>query len=200
MPSSALLEKLIKALQIQPGVGPRSATRIAYHLLDRRRQDAKLLAALLNEAMDEIDYCPSCRDYAQKGQICPICANVKRQMAGLLCVVETPYQVQSIEKSKAYFGQYFVLHGHLSPIDGIGPGELGFDLLEKRLSGGEVKELILALNPTVEGDVTSSYLAAMAKKHGVAVSKIAQGVPIGGDLDHVDEQTLVTSLSQRRPF
>lgn len=200
MASSLLLNRLIKALEIQPGVGVRSATRIAFYLLDRRREDAKALASILSLAMEHIGQCPLCRDYSDDNQICPICASEKRRQSGLLCIVETPLQVQAIEESESFFGQYFILHGHLSPIDGIGPQEIGLDALETRLKSGEIKEVILATNPTVEGEATASYIGSIAKHLGLSVSKIAQGVPIGGDLDNIDSHTLMASLKNRKPL
>ena len=199
MSASPLLEKLIKSLQIMPGIGPRSAARIAYHLLDRRREESVQLADTLKEAVEKIGLCSQCRDYSEE-EICPICASFKRKQSGQLCVVETPSDLLAVESSGNYFGQYFVLHGHLSPIDGVGPTELGIDILMQRLASGEVKELILATNPTVEGDATASYIAALAKRHNISVSKLASGVPLGGDLDNIDEQTIAASLAHRRPY
>ena len=149
--------------------------------------------------MEKIGLCSQCRDYSEE-EICPICASFKRKQSGQLCVVETPSDLLAVESSGNYFGQYFVLHGHLSPIDGVGPTELGIDILMQRLASGEVKELILATNPTVEGDATASYIAALAKRHNISVSKLASGVPLGGDLDNIDEQTIAASLAHRRPF
>ena len=199
MSASLLLDKLIKSLQIMPGVGPRSATRIAYYLLDRKREESLQLATTLKEAVEKIGLCTQCRDYSEDS-VCSICKSFKRKDSGLLCVVETPSDLLAIESSGTYFGQYFVLHGHLSPIDGIGPSELGIDLLMQRLKEGSVKELILATNPTVEGDATASYIGALAKRYGVSVSKLASGVPLGGDLDNIDEQTIAASLTHRRPY
>lgn len=199
MSASPLLEKLIKSLQIMPGIGPRSAVRIAYHLLDRRREESVQLADTLKEAVEKIGLCSHCRDYSEE-EVCSICASFKRKQSGQLCVVETPSDLLAVESSGNYFGQYFVLHGHLSPIDGVGPTELGIDILMKRLSAGEVKELILATNPTVEGDATASYIAALAKRYNISVSKLASGVPLGGDLDNIDEQTIAASLAHRRPY
>ena len=199
MSASPLLEKLIKSLQIMPGIGSRSAVRIAYHLLDRRREESVQLADTLKEAVEKIGLCSQCRDYSEE-EICPICASFKRKQSGQLCVVETPSDLLAVESSGNYFGQYFVLHGHLSPIDGVGPTELGIDILMQRLASGEVKELILATNPTVEGDATASYIAALAKRHNISVSKLASGVPLGGDLDNIDEQTIAASLTHRRPY
>lgn len=200
MSASALLDKLIKALQIQPGVGPRSATRIAYHLLDHRRVESMNLGRLLIDAMQNIKLCSSCQNYCD-GTTCNICKNQQRLESGQLCVVENPSDVEAIEQSNHYFGRYFVLHGHLSPIDGIGVQELGLPKLDQILASGEVKELILATNPTIEGDATASFIANMAKKYNIkSISQIASGVPLGGELDNVDQKTLATSLQNRRPF
>ena len=199
MSSSVYLDQLIEALQVQPGIGPRSAARIAYALLDRRRAEGLQLAAVLKDALEHIELCPCCRNYSDGGE-CVICRNVKRRSSGLLCVVETPADVQAVESAGTYFGRYFVLHGHLSPIDGIGAAELGLDKLAEILASGEITELILATNPTVEGEATASYIAALARKQQVKLSKIASGVPFGGNLESVDEQTLAASLEQRRPF
>lgn len=199
MSSSQLLDKLIAALQVMPGIGPRSAARIAYTLLDRKRREGLLLADTMAEALNKITLCPVCRNYSDGG-VCSICSSVRRRDSGLLCVVESPSDVQAVESSGTFFGTYFVLHGHLSPIDGIGAQELGLDLLQQRFASGDVKELILATNPTVEGDATASYIAAMARHFDIVLTKIAAGVPVGGDLNTVDEYTLAASITQRRPF
>ena len=197
MSASPLLEKLIKSLQIMPGIGSRSAVRIAYHLLDRRREESVQLADTLKEAVEKIGLCSQCRDYSEE-EICPICASFKRKQSGQLCVVETPSDLLAVESSGNYFGQYFVLHGHLSPIDGVGPTELGIDILMQRLASGEVKELILATNPTVEGEATAMYISRLIKPLGIKVSRIAHGIPVGGDLEYTDEITLTKALEGRR--
>ena len=189
---SAQLERLIQALQLQPGVGPRAATRIAYYLLDHRREDAKQLGQVLGEAMDKIKLCQCCRNYSDEDR-CEICKNPKRLESGQLCVVESPSDVAAIEQSNHYFGRYFVLHGHLSPIDGIGAAELGLQQLDK--------ELILATNPTIEGDATATFIANLAAKYQIPeVTKIASGVPLGGAVDTIDSKTLISSLMNRRPL
>lgn len=180
-----------------PGIGPRSATRIAYYLLDRKRNEAIDLAAILDSAMKHIVLCSHCRNYSDD-DCCDICKNVKRQNSGLLCVVETPSDMQAIEQGGSYQGLYYILHGHISPIDGIGPDELGFDGLIEILKSGKIKELILATNATVEGDATAQYLAALAKKYGVLATQLASGIPQGGELDNIDEHTIATSLMYRR--
>ena len=200
MSSSLMLDKLIKALQLQPGVGNRSATRIAYQLLGRRRADAIELGKTLIEAMQNIKQCQCCRNYADS-DLCNICANQERHNARSLCIVESPSDVEAIEKSNNFFGLYFVLHGHLSPIDGIGAHELGLPLLDALLATNKFDEIILATNPTVEGDATAAFIASLAERHKVKqVSKIASGVPLGGELDNVDHKTLASSLMNRRPF
>lgn len=200
MSSSVQLDKLIKALQVQPGVGNRSATRIAYQLLDRRRADAIELGRTLIEAMNNIRLCTCCRNYSDT-ELCNICANQERHNARSLCIVESPSDVEAIEKSNNFFGLYFVLHGHLSPIDGIGAQELGLPLLDSLLATNKFDEIILATNPTVEGDATASFIASMAQRHNIQhISKIASGVPLGGELDNVDHKTLASSLMNRRPF
>ena len=199
MSSSNELDKLIRALQIQPGIGQRSAMRIAYHLLERRRQDAVELGQILISAMHNIKLCQCCRNYCDY-EVCNICQNPERHNRQL-CIVESPSDVAAIEQSNNYFGLYFVLHGHLSPIDGIGPQELGLPELDQLLSQEQFDEIILATNPTIEGDATASFIAAMAAKHHIkSISKIASGVPLGGGIDNVDQKTLASSLMNRRPF
>lgn len=200
MSASVLLDRLIKALQIQPGVGPRSAARIAYNLLDQRREDATLLGQVLIEAMHKIGLCQRCRNYCDQS-VCSICSNEQRLQSRQLCVVESAADVEAIEQSHNYQGMYFVLHGHLSPIDGIGVQELGLPLLDRILAQGQVEELILATNPTLEGDATASLIAEIAQSYNISkISKIASGVPLGGSLDNIDQKTLASSLSNRRPF
>lgn len=197
---SAQLERLIQALQLQPGVGPRAATRIAYYLLDQRREDAKQLGQVLCEAMDKIKLCQCCRNYSDEDR-CEICKNPKRLESGQLCVVESPSDVAAIEQSNHYFGRYFVLHGHLSPIDGIGAAELGLQQLAQILATGTIKELILATNPTIEGDATATFIANLAAMYQIPeVTKIASGVPLGGAVDTIDSKTLISSLMNRRPL
>lgn len=200
MSGSALLERLIKALQIQPGIGPKAATRIAYNMLDHRRHDALELGQVLIDAMTNIRTCVSCRNYCDH-QLCSICANPKRLEGKQLCIVETPANLDAIERSNSYKGLYFVLHGHLSPIDGIGPKDLGMDTLEKIFASGQVKEIILATSTTVEGEATSLFIAKLAAKYEITnISRIASGVPLGGEIDTVDQRTLASSLTNRMPF
>ena len=179
-----------------PGVGRKSAQRIAFNLLERNREGASQLSQALAEAVKGIGHCKRCRMFTEH-ELCNICSASGRDEAQL-CAVESPADVMAVEDATGYRGQYFVLMGHLSPLDGIGPTELGMDALEDRLAGGKVKELIIATNPTVEGDATAHFLADMAKKHKVQASRIAHGVPLGGELEYVDGGTLSHAFFGRR--
>ncbi len=190
-----LLQRLIEGLRCLPGVGPKSAQRMAFHLLERDREGGRELARLLGESMERIGHCRRCRTLTD-AEICPLCANPKRD-DGLLCVVETPTEALAVEQATGFKGRYFVLGGRLSPLDGIGPRELGLDLLRARLAEGAVRELILATNPTVEGAATAHYIGEMAKEAGVVVTRIAHGVPLGGELDYVDGGTLAHAFAGR---
>ena len=192
------LIRLIEALRCLPGVGPKSAQRMAFHLLERDRNNAELLADALRKATEEIGRCQRCRMFAQ-AQLCPICSSATRDRS-LLCVVESPADVAAIEQSGSYRGCYFVLMGHLSPLDGIGPEQLGVRELEGLLDEGSVRELILATNPTVEGEATAHFLSDIAVKRGIRASRIAHGVPFGGELEYVDGGTLAHALSGRQSF
>lgn len=196
MALSPLIENLVDALRCLPGVGPKSAQRMVLHLLERDRNGGETLAKALSEAMQGIGHCQQCRNFTEE-DLCGICADPKRD-AALICVVETPADVAAIEQSSSYCGKYFVLMGHLSPIDGIGPEDIGLDVLEQQLQTTELKEVILATNPTVEGEATAYYIAEMLGNAGVEVSRIAHGVPIGGELEYVDGNTLAHALSGRR--
>lgn len=191
------LQALLDALRCLPGVGPKSAQRMAFHLLDRDRDGAAVLVGALRGALDEIVQCKRCRMFAE-GELCPTCADAKRDRA-TICVVETPADVVAIDESGGYRGVFFVLMGRLSPLDGIGPDQLGVDLLLSRLDGdGErVQELILATSATVEGEATAAYLAGLAAKRGVRPTRIAHGVPMGGELEFVDSSTLSLAISAR---
>lgn len=189
------LLRLIDALRILPGVGPKSAQRMAFHLLERNRPGAELLAAALHSASKDIGQCQRCRMFAE-AELCPVCASTARDRS-LLCVVESPADVVAVEQSASYRGLYFVLMGHLSPLDGVGPQELGLDHLETIFAAGEVKEVILATNPTVEGEATAHYIGAMASRHDIKPSRIAHGVPVGGELEYVDGGTLAHALAGR---
>ncbi len=196
MSSSSLLEDLMQALQCLPGVGPKSAQRMVYHLLDKNRKGALNLSHMLERAVNEIGHCQQCRTFTEQ-DLCSICSNDKRNKNGMICIVEMPVDVLALEQTALFSGTYFVLMGHLSPLDGIGPEQLGLSLLEQQLAAGEHSEIILATNPTVEGEATAYYIAEMAKKHGIKVSRIAHGVPVGGELEFVDSTTLSHSFSGR---
>lgn len=190
------LIRLIEALRCLPGVGPKSAQRMAFHLLEKDRNAAGLLADALQKAVVGVGRCQRCRMFAD-AELCPICANSSRDH-GTLCVVESPADVAAVEQSGSYRGTYFVLMGHLSPLDGIGPDELGFAQLETLLADGSVTEAILATNTTVEGDATAHVIAEIAARYNVKSSRIAHGVPIGGELEYVDGGTLAHALAGRR--
>ncbi len=196
MAYSPLLTRLIESLRCMPGVGQKSAQRIAFHLLERDRNGARQMAAALAEAADGIGHCRRCRMLTEH-ELCAICS-VNGRDRGLLCVVESPADVMAVEDATGYRGLYFVLMGHLSPLDGIGPDELGLDELEARLATKEVTELIIATNPTVEGDATAHFLAELAAQHRVQASRIAHGVPLGGELEYVDGGTLSHAFYGRR--
>lgn len=197
MKFSPLLTELIDALKILPGVGPKSAQRMAFHLLERERKGGARLSRALTDALTKVGHCEKCRTFTEK-QVCDICEHPKRIENGELCIVENPADILAIEQSNTYFGRYFVLMGHLSPLDGIGPADIGLDVLEKRLHDEPLKEMILATNPTVEGEATAHYIADIAKTHGIPASRIAHGVPVGGELEYIDGTTLAHSISGRR--
>lgn len=196
-PYSPRLARLIEVLRRLPGIGPKSAQRMAFHLLDRDRDGAQQLAVAVGDALAGIGRCASCRMFCED-QSCRYCSPA-RMATGQVCVVETPADLMAIEASTAYRGRYFVLMGRLSPLDGIGPAELGLPLLQALLASAEVQELILATNPTVEGEATAYYLAEMARASKVKVTRIAHGVPMGGELEYVDGGTLSHALSGRLP-
>jgi recombination protein RecR len=195
---SPLLLELIDALRCLPGVGPKTAQRMAFHMLDRDRDGARQLARVMSRALEGIGYCERCRMLTEE-RVCKTCASTQRDPTQL-CVVETPADVVAIEVSGGFSGLYFVLMGHLSPLDGIGPEQLGLEALERRLDQREVTEVILATNPTVEGEATAHYIAELAKSRGLRASRIAHGVPIGGELEYVDGGTLSHALAGRRPI
>ena len=193
--TASLLEQLIEAFRVLPGVGQKSAQRMAYHLLERQREGGLRLSVALQQAMEQIRHCQRCRDFSET-ELCAVCASTSRD-ASLLCVVETPADRLVIEQATGYRGLYFVLQGRLSPLDGIGPGELGLDQLAQRLDAGEVRELIVATNPTVEGEATAHYLAQLARQQGVHPSRLTHGVPLGGELEYVDRGTLSHAFGTR---
>jgi recombination protein RecR len=194
---SPALQNLIEALRCLPGVGPKSAQRMTMHLLERDREGAVALSRALQGAVDLVDHCSRCRNFTEL-EICEICSDPRRD-SSTICVVETPGDVLAVEQSGSYRGIYFVLMGHLSPIDGIGPEEIGLDLFYRRVLEEGIEEVILATNPTVEGEATAYYLTDMLQPEGVKVSRIAHGVPLGGELEYVDGSTLAHALSGRRP-
>lgn len=198
MKHSPLVQELIDSLVCLPGVGPRSAQRMAYHLLERNRAGGRRLSAALAVAMDGVQSCRECRNFADD-ELCPICRDSRRD-ASVLCVVSSPVDVLAIEQSQEFRGRYFVLKGQLSPLDGIGPEQLGLPQLAALLQGGSVRELILATGTTVEGEATAHYLLDMIKGTDITASRIAQGVPMGGDLEFVDGVTLAQALRSRRPL
>jgi recombination protein RecR len=190
------LARLIEALRCLPGVGPKSAQRMAFHLLERDNDGGRELAASVSGAIQSLGHCRRCRMFAE-GELCPICASSRRDRS-LLCVVESPADVVAIEQSASYGGCYFVLMGHLSPLDGIGPAEIGIDAFEALLREGEVHEVILATNPTVEGEATAHFLSTIVARAGLSASRIAHGVPVGGELEYVDGGTLAHALAGRQ--
>ena len=195
MSSEPLLNQLVESLRCLPGVGPKSAQRMALHLLERNREGGLHLASVLLDAMQKIGRCKQCRDLTEL-EVCSICANPRRDQSKL-CIVESPVDVLAIEQATAYKGRYFVLLGRLSPLDGIGPAELGLDQLAERLENDTPDEMIVATNPTVEGEATSYYLQRMAKTHNISVSRIAHGVPLGGELEYTDQSTLAHAFGSR---
>ncbi|MCC5865668.1 MAG: recombination protein RecR [Wenzhouxiangella sp.] len=196
--SKDALEALLESLRCLPGVGARTAQRMAMHLLERDRQGGERLADALARAMRDIRRCRQCRNFTAD-DLCRVCANPQRSGA-VLCVVESPADVLAIEAATGFQGRYFVLLGKLSPLDGIGPEEIGLDLLEQRLAAEAIDELIIATNTTVEGEATAYYLQEMAERHGVRISRLAQGVPLGGELEHTDRSTLAHAFASRLPL
>lgn len=195
MQFSPLLEQLIEALRCLPGVGPKTAQRMALQLLTHGRNNGKRLAQLLQVAMERIGHCQSCRIFTEAA-LCDICAAKNRDQA-LLCIVENPIDVTAIEQTGTYRGKYFVLLGRLSPLDGIGPDQIGIGQLKATFAKGEAKEVILATNPTVEGEATAHYISELAKQHAIKVTRIAHGVPIGSELEYIDSSTIAHALAGR---
>lgn len=196
MSSSPLLNELIEALRCLPGVGAKTAQRMAFHLLERDRAGARRLAEKLAAAMERIGNCSRCRTFSDT-PICSVCASASRDPQ-TLCIVETPADQVAIEQATGFRGRYFVLLGRLSPLDGLGPKELGLDLLAARLAEGEVRELIIATNATVEGEATAHLLAQIARQAGVRATRLAHGVPLGGELEFVDRGTLAHAFGGRQ--
>ncbi|GAA0364915.1 recombination mediator RecR [Bowmanella denitrificans] len=197
MKFSPLLSELIRTLKYLPGVGQKTAQRMAFQLLERNREGAKELAGALYNAMEHVQHCQQCRNFTES-VLCEICASPKRQEKGVLCIVESPQDVMAIEQTAEFQGLYFVLMGHLSPIDGIGPADIGLDSLGELLDKHQIQEVILATNPTVEGEATAHYIAQMCRSREIKASRIAHGVPVGGELEYLDGSTLMHAFSGRR--
>ena len=197
MKSPGALEDLIEALRCIPGVGPKSAQRTAYHLLQHDKAGAGRLAESLARALRSIRRCAKCNTFSED-DLCALCASPRRD-ASQLCVVETPGDLLMMEQTMAYNGLYFVLMGRLSPLDGIGPKEIGLDVLQRRLAAGEVREVIVATNFTTEGEATAHYIGEMLKERALRVTRIARGIPVGGELEYVDSGTLAQAVAERRP-
>jgi recombination protein RecR len=196
MSGSPLLDELIEALRCLPGVGAKTAQRMAFHVLERDRAGARGLAEKLATAVERIGNCTRCRTFSE-GETCALCASTARD-ASLLCVVETPADQLAIEQATGFRGRYFVLLGRLSPLDGMGPKELGLDMLAARLAEGEVRELIVATNPTVEGEATAHLLSQIARQANVRATRLAHGVPLGGELEYIDRGTLAHAFGSRQ--
>ncbi len=196
MKNSPALEQLIDSLRCLPGVGPKSAQRMAYYLLQRDRKGANGLAIALDNALQVVDHCKLCNTFSEQ-PICPLCAEDSRDKS-LLCVVEMPTDLLMLENTRAYIGLYFVLMGRLSPLDGIGPKEIHLDKLIKRAQDGNVQEVILATNYTVEGDATAHYISELLRTRGIKTSRIARGMPMGGEIEYVDSGTLAQAMMERR--
>lgn len=195
---SPLLENLVKALSALPGIGRKTAQRLAIHLVSQKPDVARQLSSALTEAVEQVGKCQQCRNLTEQ-EICSICNDIKRDET-LLCVVESPTDVLAIETAGGYRGRYFVLYGRLSPIDGIGPGQLGLDDLEQIVGNGKIEEVILATNLTVEGEATAHFISDRVKAQGAKVSRIAHGVPTGGELEFIDSQTLGFAIQGRASY
>lgn len=195
MSFSPLIRQLVDALRGLPGVGPKTAQRMALNLLERDREGGRYLAHALEAAMDGVGYCSRCRTLSET-EVCEMCLDPRRE-DGLLCVLQSPADVWAVEMAGSFRGRYFVLKGHLSPIDGLGPDEIGIPALLERVEGSAVTEVILATNPTVEGEATAHYIAGLLKPLGIRVSRIAHGVPLGGELEFIDGGTLAHALAGR---
>ncbi len=196
VPSAKGLERLVEALRVLPGVGPRAAQRMAYYLLQRDRSGAEQLARALSEALARVRHCARCNNYTED-EVCALCRSPRRDPTQL-CVVETPADLAMVEQTSAYAGMYFVLMGRLSPLDGVGPRDIGLEKLLARAMEGEVTEVVLATNFTNEGEATAHYIAELLRSRNIRVSRIARGVPLGGELEYVDAGTLSQALLDRR--
>lgn len=197
MSAPSALQSLIDALRCLPGVGPRSAQRMAYYLLQRDREGASRLAAGLAQALDRVGHCERCNNFSEQ-PVCNLCLSGRRRPE-LLCVVESPADLLMMEQAQCFDGNYFVLMGALSPLDGIGPREIQLERLLKRATDGVVKEVVLATNLTVEGEATAHYAGEFLRSRGLVVTRIARGLPVGGELEHVDSGTLAQAMIERRP-
>ena len=197
MEKPAALEELIQSLRCLPGVGPKSAQRLAYHLLQRDQKGAQRLARGLDEAVARIRHCARCNSFTE-AELCSLCASPRRDVS-LLCVVESPGDLLMMEQTQSFAGLYFVLMGRLSPLDGIGPDEIHLDRLVRRATDGAVREVILATNFTAEGEATAHYIGELLAGKGLKVTRIARGLPVGGELEHVDSGTLAQAVLERRP-
>jgi recombination protein RecR len=197
MEKPAALDELIQSLRCLPGVGPKSAQRMAYHLLQRDQKGAGKLADALTQALGRIRHCGRCNTFTE-AETCVLCSSARRD-EGLLCVVESPGDLLMMEQTQSYPGHYFVLMGRLSPLDGIGPREIHLDRLVRRATDGVVKEVILATNFTVEGEATAHYISELLGGKGLKITRIARGLPVGGELEHVDSGTLAQAVLERRP-
>ncbi|GHB12227.1 recombination mediator RecR [Modicisalibacter luteus] len=198
MSFSPLVDRLLESLRVLPGVGPKTAQRMALHLLERDREGGRRLASVLEQALERVGYCRRCRTLTEEA-LCSICSSSRRD-ASLLCIVESPADLLAIEDAGGYRGYYYVLHGHLSPLDGIGPEDIGLDQLDARLDEGGIEEVILATNPTVEGEATAHYIAEQIRERGLRLSRLAYGLPMGGELEYVDGGTLSRAFNGRQPF
>lgn len=196
MAESKVISRLIESLSHLPGVGPKSARRMTYYLLERDRDGARNIAATMVDAVDKIGHCQQCNNLTEN-EVCDICSSKSRDNKKL-CIVETPAELQSIEMAGIFNGVYFVLMGHLSPLDGIGPEELGMDKLESILDDGQVTEVVLATNLTVEGEATAHFINELVRTKGILATRIASGVPIGGELEYIDRNTLTEAFAGRR--
>ena len=196
VPTAKGLERLVDALRVLPGVGPRSAQRMAYHLLQHERAGAEELSNAIAAALGAVRRCAKCNNFTEE-DVCALCRSPRRDGA-ILCVVETPGDLAMVEQTLSYSGMYFVLMGRLSPLDGVGPRDIGLDRLLERVAGGEVREVILATNFTNEGEATAHYIAEMLRARDIKVSRIARGVPLGGELEYVDAGTISQALLDRR--
>jgi len=196
MQLSPLIERLIEALQVLPGVGPKTATRMALHILQHNREGGRAMATILTEAIDRVGQCRSCRTLSELDE-CAICASPKRDST-VLCIVESPADIVAIEQAGSFTGRYFVLHGRLSPIDGIGPADLGLHELADKVRREGVLEVILATNPTVEGEATAHYISETLQDTSSKLTRIAHGVPLGGELEYIDGGTIAHALQGRR--